>query len=284
MEWIAATWESWLVTLIWVTGLTIVFACLVPLMPCNRGMYWWTNLRAAGTDLCYWFVTPVVVRISRAILLAAGIALFFGGQAPGFSRVAQMPIWQQCLAIQLLQDVFLYWMHRGFHTSLGWRFHAVHHSPTVLDWLSASRNHVVNNLLTFILADSAVQLLGFSPIALMILAPINVVWSSMVHANLNWTFGPLRYLLASPVFHRWHHTLEGEGLNKNFAPTFPFLDLILGTFYMPPGKLPEQFGNGEHDFPEGFFGQLIYPFMKKKPQPEPVVLKVKGRAPSRKAA
>jgi hypothetical protein len=96
----------------------------------------------------------------------------------------------------------------------------------------------------------------------------------MVHANLNWTFGPLRYLLASPVFHRWHHTLEGEGLNKNFAPTFPFLDLIFGTFYMPPGKLPEQFGNGEPDFPEGFLGQLIYPLMKKKPQPEPIAIKV----------
>lgn len=273
MEWIAATWESWLVTLIWVTGLAGVFACLVWLMPCNRGMYWWTNLRAAGTDLCYWLVTPVVVRMSRALLLAAGIAVFFGGRAPGLALVQEMPIWQQCLAIQLGQDVMLYWMHRAFHTPLGWRFHAVHHSPTVLDWLSAPRNHAVNNLLTFILADIIVQLLGFSPIALMILAPLNVVWSSMVHANLNWTFGPLRFLLASPVFHRWHHTLEAEGRNKNFAPTFPFLDLLFGTFYMPPGKLPQHFGNGEDEFPEGFLGQLVYPFTKKSAEEKTPVQK-----------
>src|SRR5262249_8355033 len=74
-----------------------------------------------------------------------------------------------------------------------------------------------------------------------------------------WTFGPLRYVLASPVFHRWHHTTQEEGLNRNFAPTFPFLDLAFGTFYMPPGKLPERFGNGEPDYPEGFFGQLLRP-------------------------
>lgn len=70
------------------------------------------------------------------------------------------------------------------------------------------------------------------------------------------------------MFHRWHHTLEAEGLNKNFAPTFPVLDLIFGTFYMPTGKLPEHFGNGEHDFPEGFLGQLVYPFTQKQAQEE----------------
>jgi sterol desaturase/sphingolipid hydroxylase (fatty acid hydroxylase superfamily) len=275
MEWTAALWNDWLLTLFSVTALAIVFAALVRLMPCNRGMYWWTNVPAALTDLCYWFVTPILVRMFRAVLMIAGIAFLFGGRAPGFAFVQELPTWQQCLAIQLGQDVILYWMHRGFHTPVGWRFHAVHHSPTVLDWLSASRNHAINNLLTFVLAEVVVLLMGFSPAALMILAPINVVWSSMVHANLNWSFGPLRYLLASPVFHRWHHTLEAEGLNKNFAPTFPFLDLIFGTFYMPPGKLPEHFGNGERDFPEGFLGQLVYPFTKRQ---------VPEKSPQRKAA
>ena len=89
------------------------------------------------------------------------------------------------------------------------------------------------------------------------------MYSAMVHANLNWTFGPLRYVFASPVFHRWHHVAEGEGINKNFASTFPILDLIFGTFYMPAGQLPANFGNGEDAFPEGFWGQLIYPFRRK---------------------
>ena len=262
MDWIGLTWDAWLDTLLWLAALGLVFGVLGYVMPCNRGMYWWKDLRAAGTDLLYWFVTPVFVRVCRTIFLAAGIALFFDGNAPGFTAVQALPLWQQCMAIMLLQDVILYWLHRGFHTRLAWSFHSVHHSPTVLDWMSASRNHLVNNLLTFILADIVVQLLGFSPVALLLLAPVGILYSSMVHANLNWTFGPLRYVFASPVFHRWHHTTQGEGIDKNFAPTFPLLDLIFGTFYMPAGQVPQHFGNGEHDFPDDFWGQLLHPFKK----------------------
>src|SRR5439155_11746768 len=87
--------------------------------------------------------------------------------------------------------------------------------------------------------------------------------------NLKWTFGPLRFVVASPVFHRWHHTEAEEGLNKNFAPTLALLDVIFGTFYMPPGRLPEQFGNGDAHFPQGFWAQLAYPFKLRTPQALP---------------
>src|SRR5205085_1548805 len=101
--------------------------------------------------------------------------------------------------------------------------HAVHHSPKVVDWMTTARFHPVNHLLVFGVADVAVLLMGFPAEALVALAPFTVIYSSMVHANLNWTFGPLKYLFASPVFHRWHHTTEEAGLNKNFASTFPVL-------------------------------------------------------------
>jgi sterol desaturase/sphingolipid hydroxylase (fatty acid hydroxylase superfamily) len=162
-----------------------------------------------------------------------------------------------------IQDVLLYWIHRGFHTRLAWRFHAVHHSSTVVDWISAARFHLVNYLLSFVVADVVVLLMGFSPEALLFLTPFNLIYSSMVHANLNWTFGPLRYAFASPVFHRWHHAADGEGASANFAPTFPILDLVFGTFYMPVGQVPEHFGNGEAEYPEDFWGQLLEPFARR---------------------
>ena len=49
-------------------------------------------------------------------------------------------------------------------------------------------------------------MLGISPEVFIFLAPFNVWHSALVHANLNWSFGPLKYVLASPVSHRWHHT------------------------------------------------------------------------------
>jgi sterol desaturase/sphingolipid hydroxylase (fatty acid hydroxylase superfamily) len=266
MEVMSVIAPVWLTTLLWMLGLGVVFGILARLTPCNPGMYWWRDLRAAITDFMYWFVVPLFIRICRLTMLLASVAFLFGGKDIRPLTVNDLPLWQQCLAILLIQDIMMYWIHRLFHTGWAWKVHAVHHSPKVLDWMSASRFHPLNTLLSYCVPDVTVLLLGFAPEALAILVPVNVIWSSMVHANLNWTFGPLRYLFASPVFHRWHHTTGEEGLNKNFAPTFPFLDVVFGTFYMPLAKLPEEFGTGEADFPEGFWGQLIHPF---RPQPHP---------------
>jgi sterol desaturase/sphingolipid hydroxylase (fatty acid hydroxylase superfamily) len=81
-----------------------------------------------------------------------------------------------------------------------------------------------------------------------------------VHANLKWDLGPFKYVLASPVFHRWHHTSLEKGGNKNFASTFPVLDLLFGTWYMPKDELPEVYGIDDRGFPEGFAAQMVYPF------------------------
>jgi WD40 repeat protein/sterol desaturase/sphingolipid hydroxylase (fatty acid hydroxylase superfamily) len=263
MDWLADIGVFWLNTLAWVAGLSIAFAILGRLMPSNPGMYWWKDLRAAGTDLLYWFVLPLFVRVGRTLMLVVGMALLLGGREPHLIPVQALPLWGQCLAILLLQDVLLYWLHRAFHTRWAWSFHAIHHSPKVLDWTSTTRFHPVNQLLEFALADVVVLLLGFAPTALVVLTPINLIYSALVHANLNWTFGPLRYVFVSPVFHRWHHTTLADGRNKNFASTFPLLDVLFGTFYMPPGRVPEEFGTEESDFPEGFWGQLLHPFRER---------------------
>ena len=91
-------------------------------------------------------------------------------------------------------------------------------------------------------------------------APFLTFHALLLHANVGWTFGPLRYVVSSPAFHRWHHTTEAEGLDKNFAGLFPFIDLAFGTFYMPPGRQPERFGIVNDDVPAGLFRQLAYPF------------------------
>jgi sterol desaturase/sphingolipid hydroxylase (fatty acid hydroxylase superfamily) len=265
MDWMATIGGFWLSTLAGLAGLALAFGLLARLMPCNPGMYWWKHPRAVAADFMYWFVVPLLLRLCRMLLLFAGVGLLSAGREPHVLPVKDLPLWQQGLAVLLIQDVLMYWIHRAFHTRPAWRFHAVHHSPTVLDWLSTARFHPVNSVLEFTLADVAVLLLGFSPQVLLVLAPFSIAYSAMVHANLGWTFGPLRHVLASPVFHRWHHTREQEGLNKNFAPTFPFLDVLFGTFYMPPGKRPERFGTGDADFPEGFWGQLIHPYRKHQP-------------------
>ena len=258
MDWIEAVGEIWLTALAWMAGLALLFLVLTRFAPCNPGRNWWTDRRAALTDFVYWLVLPVVMQLGRVAFLVVGALLLYGRDASPEFTARQLPLWAQCLAILLIQDVIMYALHRLFHTRAGWRFHAIHHSPEVLDWTSTQRFHPVNAIAEFALADAAILLMGFSPMALAILGPINLLYSVMVHANLNWTFGPFKYVLASPVFHRWHHTSEAEGLDRNFAATFPVLDFLGGTFYMPAGKRPEVYGTG--DVPAGFVGQMAYPF------------------------
>ena len=283
MDWLIDLGQTWLSTAGWVGGLGLTFAVLVRLMPCNPGMYCWKDVRALVTDLIYWFVVPVFLGYTRTVLLIAGVVVFYGGLVPTLLPVRGWPLWLQCPLILLVQEVMLYAIHRAFHSRLGWKFHAVHHSPAVLDWMSTMRTHPVNYVLEFTLADVVVLLLGFAPEALAILAVFNTIYSAMVHANLNWTFGPLRYVLASPVFHRWHHTTQEAGLDKNFASTLPVLDLLFGTYYMPAGERPERYGTGEADFPEDFLGQLLYPFRRTPALPAPPA-KVQAPRRHRRAA
>ena len=176
----------------------------------------------------------------------------------------QLPIWLQAATVFIAEDVLLYWLHRGFHSKKFWRWHAIHHSAEQVDWLSTYRFHPVNTWLSFTLVDALMLFAGFSPEAVFLMAGFNMIYSAMVHANLNWTFGPLRYVFASPVFHRWHHTAEEEGMDKNFAPTFPLLDLAFGTFYMPEGKRPQRYGVRGSAIPHGFIAQILWPFTQKR--------------------
>lgn len=66
-------------------------------------------------------------------------------------------------------------------------------------------------------------------------------------------------MIASPVFHRWHYSRDREAWDKNVAGLLPFWDILFGTYFMPKGRYPENFGINE-PMRGGFFGQLWKPF------------------------
>jgi sterol desaturase/sphingolipid hydroxylase (fatty acid hydroxylase superfamily) len=219
-------------------------------------------------DLIYWLGAPFVYASVGGSLTALGYVVIFAGDADaalawattGAGYIRDLPLWAQALGVLILTDFSMYWTHRLFHTGRLWRYHAIHHAPTSLDWLHAVRFHPVNMIFHGLLANSLALWVGFPPVAVAALGPFNVLYSSMVHANLNWTFGPLGHIFASPVFHRWHHTAADEGGSSNFAPTFAVLDHLFGTYYMPKGIKPMVTGITEADMPPSLIGQLLYPF------------------------
>ena len=242
-----------------------IFGVLARFWPCNPGQprYFGKDFKV---DLTYFLIALLVYGNLSLALIKGALTLAGGADEPrlfaaveaGYGRLSHLPVAVQALLIVFLVDVMQYWLHRAFHTRPLWPFHAVHHSAEEVDWTTTFRNHPVNAVVYTVGVGVLVKLMGFSPLAFVIVAVFNFFSAAMVHANLNWTFGPLKYVFASPVFHRWHHSSDPEVRDKNFAPTFAFLDLMFGTFHMPEGRLPDDYGARE--VPQDFIGQLIHPF------------------------
>ena len=263
-----STFQSFVI----LAALAVIFTVAALLSKaCNAGPAWWRKPDLV-TDVC-WSVLPETLYVYASTgLVIAGAALFYGVDQPaavdaffaeGHGPLAHIGIWAQIVFYLLGADLVMYVLHRAFHMAALWRFHAVHHSSEHLEWTSARRFHPVETVLHGVMANVVMVLLGTPPEVLTWMAPFNIITSALVHANLNWDFGPFRYLLVSPVYHRWHHTSAERGGSSNFASTFPVYDLLFGTFYLPAGMLPDGYGVDEPGYPKAFQHQLLHPFRRR---------------------
>jgi len=246
--------------------LFIAFRVLDRLRPKDRRMR--LLRRGVATDVSYLAITPLMNKLVEWLVLLVVVlpfALLIYGTLEeglvmnGFGPLSRLPTWLQAFLMLILGDFIGYWMHRWFHRGRMWRFHAVHHSSVDLDWLSSVRMHPVNDLLHKVATTAPLLLLGFAPVSLAAVLPVLALFGVLAHANLDWDWGPLRTVIVSPRFHRWHHTTEAEALDTNFAGLFPLWDLLFGTYHMPANRRPSRFGTSE-PVPPTLGGQLLHPF------------------------
>lgn len=175
----------------------------------------------------------------------------------------------QFCSVLFVRDCLIYLRHRIFHLRPVWAFHSIHHSSEEVNWISAVRFHPAENMIEAsgeILLFLGCDFLGFDAAVLFLASLVIGFYNLFIHANLRWTFGPLRYILVSPVFHRWHHSDAPEARDKNFAAMFSCIDLALGTFYMPPDSMPQTVGLSAQEkatHPRTLTGQLLHPFRKR---------------------
>lgn len=221
------------------------------------------------TDATYFFTIELFKQASRVLLIVPFIVLVVAGVTTGeaakaglyhgFGPVAAQPAWLQAIEIYLLADFIGYWIHRLFHTGAWWPFHAVHHSSEELDWLSSVRVHPVNEAVDKLAPVIPLLFLGFNPTVTLGVAGFLTFYAIFLHADVDWDFGPLRSVIATPVFHRWHHSKDSQAIDKNFAGLLPLWDILFGTYYMPRDRWPQDFGVHDRIAPT-FWGQLWHPF------------------------
>jgi sterol desaturase/sphingolipid hydroxylase (fatty acid hydroxylase superfamily) len=238
----------------------VLFGGLARLFPCNRGQRVFFS-RAIGLDLGYCLLGVAYAGAGPAVVAAAAASPLRVDAVAGLGGwVRLLGLGWELLLLLVATDFCQYWLHRALHGRWLWPFHAIHHGAEEVNWTTTFRVHPVNYLMVNTSLAVLAKLVGFSELCLLLAAPIFFFTGALSHANLGWTYGPLRYVLASPVFHRWHHTSAPESRDKNFAPMFPVWDLAFGTFYMPKGARPERYG--AEGVPAGLVGQMIHPFRR----------------------
>jgi sterol desaturase/sphingolipid hydroxylase (fatty acid hydroxylase superfamily) len=149
-----------------------------------------------------------------------------------WSDVAETP---RLVAAFLLSDLAGYLVHRAMHrVPWLWRFHRVHHADAHLTWLEAWRQHPFDFVVHGIAVGLPGALLGVSLSGLVGLVLARKAWTSFLHADVSLRFGPLERVVATPAFHRLHHSRDPRHHARNFAGTFPFWDLLFGTHAEEP--------------------------------------------------
>ena len=214
------------------------------------------------TDLAHFGVSHLLVQATVLLTLVPAAVFFRWAVSPTLqSAIAGQPVLLQFAEILVIADLTQYTTHRLFHAVPWlWRFHQVHHSAQCLDWLAASRLHLVDIVVTRAVGFVPVYVLGFATgptYAYLVFVSFQAI---LIHANVNFRFGPLRWVLATPQFHHWHHSAESEAVDKNFAVHLPVIDLVFGTFHLPGNRWPARYGLEGDPVPENYARQLAYPF------------------------
>jgi sterol desaturase/sphingolipid hydroxylase (fatty acid hydroxylase superfamily) len=218
-------------------------------------------------DLLYFTISSLLVQVLTFLSLAPAMTILKHTHWEGLrGAIASQPVVLQFFEIMLLTDLVQYWVHRAFHRlPFLWKFHAVHHSAQTMDWLAGSRMHVLEIVCLRGCTVIPMYVLGFAEPALYAYIFFVYLFSTLVHSNLRVNFGFLRYGFVTPLYHHWHHGIEKEAIDVNFAVHFPILDWLFGTFYLPAdGKWPSGYGIDGHPVPKGFFWQFLYPFVREQ--------------------
>lgn len=220
------------------------------------------------TDLKHFFLSHAGVQLLSFLTIIPVQVLFAWTVKLDFQRyVAAQPLVVQFFEMLFCADLVSYWLHRAFHTVPWlWKFHAIHHSSLQMDWLAGSRSHLVDTIANRLLGFIPIFVLGFSPAALYAYVLFVSFHAVYIHANVNHRWPYLRWIVATPEFHHWHHTSDEEGIDKNFAVFLSFIDVLFGTAHMPD-YWPKHYGTTKFQPPETYLGQLAYPFKRHEETP-----------------
>lgn len=207
------------------------------------------------------FVTKLIYDISGADI--TGVSVFdMSGLGWGW----------QMLIFFLATDFIQWFTHVLLHRfEFLWRFHKVHHSVEEMGFAAHLRYHWMETVFYTPMKFIAVMFIGgFAPEQAFIIYFFTIAVGHLNHANLGWSYGPLKYVFNNPKMHIWHHAKDLPNERRfgvNFGITLSVWDYIFGKNYIPSSGRDIPLGfSGIEKFPKRFLGLISSGFTKTSKQ------------------
>ncbi len=182
----------------------------------------------------------------------------------------QLPYGWQLIIFFVSLDFIQWFTHRMLHRfDFLWRFHKVHHSVEEMGFAAHLRYHWMENVVYSPMKYIIMMIIGnFNPQDAFIVYYVSIAIGHLNHANINLSYGPLKYILNNPKMHIWHHAHDlpqSRRYGVNFGISLSIWDYLFGTAYIPKDGRDIKLGfDGLVKFPKRFLSQIMYPFYKTK--------------------
>ena len=143
-----------------------------------------------------------------------------------------MTQWWAWVVLFFADDFSYYWFHRISHSSrYFWASHVVHHSSMKYNLGTALRQTWTGNLTGAFIFWIWLPLVGFSPVAVMTMQAISLLYQFWIHTeHINKFPAPIEFIFNTPSHHRVHHGSDLDYLDKNHAGVLIIWDRLFGTF------------------------------------------------------
>jgi sterol desaturase/sphingolipid hydroxylase (fatty acid hydroxylase superfamily) len=138
--------------------------------------------------------------------------------------------WWAWVILFFADDFTYYWFHRVSHECrLFWASHVVHHSSQRYNLGTALRQTWTGGFMSFVFW-LWLPLIGFTPIMILTMQAISLLYQFWIHTELVSHMGPLEWVLNTPSHHRVHHGSNQQYLDRNHAGALIIWDRMFGTF------------------------------------------------------
>ena len=184
-------------------------------------------------------------------------------------EISSWPSWLQLLILLVVADFIQWNVHRMLHqVPWLWEYHKLHHSVKELGFAAHLRFHWMESIIYKSIQYIPLAMIGFGIHDFFVVHIFTVLMGHLNHANVNWSYGPLKYVLNNPKMHIWHHAKErpsNHPYGVNYGLTLSIWDYLYGTAYIPKSGRDIELGfEGDLQYPEGFVKQVLYPLTKRE--------------------